>query len=119
MASAGYSGTPLPQKLGIKVAHKIAVIGAPPTFALGVLPAGTTVQRTLAVDRPAQTLIDGLGHTAAQTARARANTRSSIGSVSRPVNVFCWLTWYEPSSCQGPIRTSAAWPNAGFGRGIA
>lgn len=48
MASAGYSGTPLPQKLGIKEAHKVAVIGAPPTFALGVLPAGTTVQRSLA-----------------------------------------------------------------------
>jgi hypothetical protein len=24
--------------------------------------------------------------------RARANTASSISSVSRPVNVFCWLT---------------------------
>ena len=22
-----------------------------------------------------------------------ANTASSIASVSRPVNVFCWLTW--------------------------
>ncbi len=27
-----------------------------------------------------------------QAARARANTWSSIGPVSRPVNVFCWLT---------------------------
>jgi len=48
MASAGYSDTPLPQKLGIKAGHKIAVIGAPPTLALGVLPAGVTVQRNLA-----------------------------------------------------------------------
>jgi len=48
MASTGYSGTPLPQKLGIKEAHKIAIIGAPPTIALGVLPPGTTVQRNLA-----------------------------------------------------------------------
>ena len=24
---------------------------------------------------------------------ARAKTASSIGSVSRPVNVFCWLGW--------------------------
>jgi hypothetical protein len=47
MASAGYSGTPLPQKLGIKDGHKVAVIGAPPTLALGVLPAGVTVQRNL------------------------------------------------------------------------
>jgi hypothetical protein len=48
MASAGYSGTPLPQKLGIKDGHKIAVLGAPPGLALGVLPAGVMVQRTLA-----------------------------------------------------------------------
>ena len=48
MASAGYSGTPLPQKLGIKEAHKIAIIGAASTFDLGVLPTGATVQRGLA-----------------------------------------------------------------------
>jgi hypothetical protein len=47
MASAGYSGTPLPQKLGIKDGHKVAIIGAPPLLALGVLPAGVTVQRNL------------------------------------------------------------------------
>jgi hypothetical protein len=27
------------------------------------------------------------------SARARQNTASSIGSVRRPVFVFCWLTW--------------------------
>jgi len=48
MASTGYSGTPLPQKLGIKEGHKVAIIRAPPTIALGVLPPGTTVQRNLA-----------------------------------------------------------------------
>jgi len=48
MASSGYSGTPLPQKLGIKESHRLAIVSAPPTFALGVLPAGVTVQRSLA-----------------------------------------------------------------------
>jgi len=48
MASAGYSGTPLPQKLGIKEAHKIAVLGAPQEFALGALPMGVALQRSLA-----------------------------------------------------------------------
>ena len=39
MAMAGYSGTPLVQKLGIKPGHEVAVIGAPPMFALeGVMP---------------------------------------------------------------------------------
>jgi len=39
---AGYSGTPLVKKLGIKEGHRVRFIGSPPTFAatLGVLPAG-------------------------------------------------------------------------------
>ena len=31
-ASAGYSGTPLPQKLGIKAGHRIALVAAPAAF---------------------------------------------------------------------------------------
>jgi hypothetical protein len=48
-ADAGYSGTPLPRKLGIKPGHRVLVAGGPPEFSLGVLPevelhrrAGTT-----------------------------------------------------------------------------
>jgi hypothetical protein len=39
---AGYSGTPLPQKLGIKEGHVVGTVGAPAGFAtlLGALPAG-------------------------------------------------------------------------------
>jgi hypothetical protein len=37
---AGYSGTPLPQKLGIKPGARLALVGAPAGFALGSLPAG-------------------------------------------------------------------------------
>jgi hypothetical protein len=42
---AGYSGTPLPQKLGIKENHRVAILGAPDGFAtiVGTLPAGATV----------------------------------------------------------------------------
>ncbi len=43
--AAGYSGTPLPKKLGIKEGHAIAVIGAPAGFTrtLGELPGGVTI----------------------------------------------------------------------------
>jgi len=41
--SAGYSGTPLPKKLGIKAGHELAVIGAPEGFAIDGLPDGVTV----------------------------------------------------------------------------
>lgn len=57
MANAGYSGTPLPQKLGIKEAHKVAILGAPPAFALGVLPPGVTLKRSLVGKAPLDVLV--------------------------------------------------------------
>ena len=46
---AGYSGTPLPRKLGIKAGARVALIGAPDGFdaTLGELPAGVAVRRRL------------------------------------------------------------------------
>jgi hypothetical protein len=40
---AGYSGTPLPEKLGIKEGARVRLVNAPPNFdeTLGVLPDGT------------------------------------------------------------------------------
>lgn len=47
MAQAGYSGTPLPQKLGIKEGHKVALVGAPAGFedVLGTLPTAAALQK--------------------------------------------------------------------------
>ncbi|HEX6764332.1 MAG TPA: hypothetical protein VF103_02615 [Polyangiaceae bacterium] len=47
---AGYSGTPLVQKLGIKPEHRIALVGAPNGFdrTLGKLPETVRVERKLA-----------------------------------------------------------------------
>ena len=44
---AGYSGTPLPKKLGIKEGHRVALAGAPEDFArtLGELPPGAVLVR--------------------------------------------------------------------------
>ena len=43
---AGYSGTPLVKKLGIKTGHRVALVDAPEGFAavLGELPAGVLLQ---------------------------------------------------------------------------
>jgi hypothetical protein len=38
--TAGYSGTPLPAKLGIKPGHRVLLVGAPESFSLGALPEG-------------------------------------------------------------------------------
>jgi hypothetical protein len=52
IAMAGYSGTPLPQKLGIKEKHAVVVVGAPASFSttLGTLPTGATVKTRLGKD---------------------------------------------------------------------
>lgn len=49
MSAAGYSGTPLVSKLGIKPGATIGLIGAPDDFdgTLGELPDGVTVRRRL------------------------------------------------------------------------
>lgn len=50
-APAGYSGRPLPQKLGIKEGHRVCVLGAPAGFAevaLDPLPDGVEVLEHLA-----------------------------------------------------------------------
>jgi hypothetical protein len=46
-APAGYSGTPLPRKLGIKEGARVALLGAPPGFeaVLGGLPPGAVARR--------------------------------------------------------------------------
>lgn len=45
VSSAGYSGTPLPQKLGIKPGEKVTVLGAPWKYQAVVapMPAGVTI----------------------------------------------------------------------------
>jgi hypothetical protein len=40
--TVGYSGTPLPQKLGIREGSKVGLVSAPTGFDLGALPAGAT-----------------------------------------------------------------------------
>lgn len=49
MATAGYSGTPLVKKLGLKPGHAAAWLAAPDGFdaLVGDLPAGVTVKRRL------------------------------------------------------------------------
>jgi hypothetical protein len=43
--TAGYSGTPLPRKLGIKPGHRVLLLSAPDGFEIGELPDGVRVAR--------------------------------------------------------------------------
>ena len=43
--ATGYSGTPLPRKLGIKPGHRVALLGAPEALALPELPEDVRIVR--------------------------------------------------------------------------
>ncbi|HLN04924.1 MAG TPA: DUF3052 domain-containing protein [Acidimicrobiales bacterium] len=45
-ASAGYSGTPLAKKLGIREGSTVALVGAPPSFTIPHLPPGVDLRRS-------------------------------------------------------------------------
>lgn len=56
---AGYSGTPLPRKLGIEEGCRVALVGAPQGFekTLGALPGGVSLQRGLRGARPLDVVV--------------------------------------------------------------
>jgi hypothetical protein len=88
--SAGYSGTPLPRKLGIKEGHRVLVAGAPPDFALGPLP-GVEVHR-----RAGASAYDVI---LAFTPDRRALDRRFLPLAARLVsNGGLWVAWPKRSS---------------------
>ncbi|MGE0549106.1 MAG: DUF3052 domain-containing protein [Kofleriaceae bacterium] len=98
MASAGYSGTPLPQKLGIKEAHRVAFVSAPPEFAtaLGSLPAGTTVQRGLSARGKSSPPLDVI----VVFVKRRTDLIAQIDASRPRMSPACglWIAWPKKSS---------------------
>src|SRR5689334_4813194 len=56
---AGYSGTPLTAKLGIKAQHRVCLLSGPCEFdaTLGALPDGVTVTRSLTGKQPFDVIV--------------------------------------------------------------
>jgi hypothetical protein len=92
MASAGYSGTPLPQKLGIKEGHQVAVLGAPDGLVLGALPTGVTLARSLAGKAPLDVVI------AFVTRRADLVARIAACRPRMQPNAGLWIAWPKKAS---------------------
>ena len=90
--TAGYSGTPLPRKLGVKEGARVAWLGAPDGFdaLLGELPRGVTVLRSLR--RPLDLLVQ-FTTSRAQLARRLPALRDAIF----PAGV-AWIAWPKRSS---------------------
>lgn len=89
-ASAGYSATPLPKKLGIKPGHRLLLLRAPDGFELGALPDDVTVGRT--ARGPADVIVSF------HTERAElARRMPALRAAMRP-NAGLWIAWPKRAS---------------------
>ena len=91
-ATAGYSGTPLPKKLGIKPGARLALLGAPAEFeaVLGDLPAGVRVLTRLGRD------LDVIVFFSDSERRYRARFEAMKASLAP--NGGLWIAWPKRSS---------------------
>jgi hypothetical protein len=88
--AAGYSGTPLPRKLGIKPGHRLALLGAPDGFELGELPDGVRLVRRAQGD--ADVIVSF------HTARADlARRMPRLRALMRPA-AGLWIAWPKRAS---------------------
>lgn len=94
MSAAGYSGTPLPRKLGIKDGTRLAVLGAPPDFeeTLGELPDGVRLGRRLADPRQLDVVIAFFDEREAYARRLRA-----LITALQPAGAL-WIAWPKRAS---------------------
>jgi hypothetical protein len=108
---AGYSGTPLPKKLGIKPGHRVLLVDAPSSFALAPLPAGVTIDRKpdaaaydviVAFCPDAAALTDGFGDW-----RARLDPAGGL-----------WIAWPKKSSGVATDLTENAVRDIGLAVGV-
>jgi len=110
-AGAGYSGTPLPKKLGIKPGSRVAMLDAPPGFArsLGTLPDGAL-------------LVDSLGSGAdliVWFVRSCAELESGMGRVrARLGRDGVWIAWPKKASGVPSDLSENAVREAGLATGI-
>jgi hypothetical protein len=91
---AGYSGTPLPQKLGIKENHKVAILGAPPGFdkTLGALPTGAVMTKKLAGNAPLDVIVVFV--------KKRSDLEAKLDELRPRMAPACglWIAWPKKSS---------------------
>ena len=86
---AGYSGTPLPQKLGIKEGHAVALVGAPAKLALGDVPAKVTRKLGAGPYDVILVFVTARAELAARIADARARLTEAGG---------LWIAWPKKAS---------------------
>jgi CheY-like chemotaxis protein len=110
-ALAGYSGTPLPKKLGIKPGARLALVGAPEGFerVLGPLPEGAGLSRRLT---PAADLAIWFVRSLKEL---RGGVRKMAAATPRD---GLWIAWAKQASGVPTDVTQAAVREAGLSHGI-
>lgn len=90
MATAGYSGTPLAKKLGIKPAGRVALLGAPRAFRseLAGLPDGVQFQATMA----------NAPDLAVWFIHSERELTGRMGQVSASMGTGLWVAWPKKAS---------------------
>jgi hypothetical protein len=110
-ALAGYSGTPLPRKLGIRENSVVVLVNAPPGFrlSLGDLPSGAVV-----MDRwPSRFQL------AVWFVRSLRDLESGIRSAAARLREgSLWIAWPKRSSSLGTDLTQQRVREAGLGAGL-
>lgn len=93
MAVAGYSGTPLARKLGIKAGHRVAIVEGPEGVRalLDPLPEGVEV-------------VDGLlpADVVWFFARSRAGLADHLGALAEAIHpaAACWVSWPKKAAAR-------------------
>jgi CheY-like chemotaxis protein len=87
---AGYSGTPLPKKLGIREGRSVALVGAPEDFDLGTLPDGVRVKHRAGGSADVVLLFV---RTQAELAKRFAAAARTVADGGR-----LWLVWPKKTS---------------------
>ncbi len=97
-AAAGYSGTPLPKKLGIKEGNRVATIAAPRHFnqLLLPLPAGVRIRSDVRAKGPFDVLV------AFVRTEAELESRFVRAHARLDPNGGLWIAWPKQSS---PLAT--------------
>jgi hypothetical protein len=90
--SAGYSGTPLPKKLGFKDDTRLVVLGAPDDYDALVSPVPAGLQRQRSVSQTT-TLVHVFVTTREQLARHLGTLRAQLGG-----DAAVWVSWPKKSA---------------------
>jgi hypothetical protein len=110
MALAGYSGTPLVRKLGIKPDSRLVLMGAPRGFraALVDLPAGVRIG----------TRLDGTPDLAIWFVSSRREVEGRMPQVAATMGQGLWVAWPKKASGIVTDVTEDVIRNAGLAHGI-